>query len=291
MRKVRKIRYQGVLDTLYGHAKRLGLPEIRVYSRARRWGLKTQADRDRVFASGLYPNGMSVIVTYRGVTAPRHEHAKRLGISRMTIRERIRLYGADDYERLFAPVRERNVLIPDAQGRMATRVEHAARCGISYDALLARLERYHKGRIPYERVFLPYIESPKDDSWKMRLTYNGITDTVAGWAKRIGVEVTLLYARLTRLGRSEEVMGRVLAPRGRRVDNVFLTYRGETRTIAEWARRTGHTPFAIRDRLKKGATPAQALQRGSWNATKGARVQEAHGNHTRRKLAALGIFA
>lgn len=44
-----------------------------------------------------------------------------------------------------------------------------------------------------------------------------------------------------------------------RLDNVTITYRGKTRTVAQWSRRTGVKDATIRQRLKAGWSPGQCL--------------------------------
>lgn len=283
-----KVRYKGVCDTLAGHARRLGLSVACVYKRYYKYGLETRKARKLVFEPVRFY--CRDIITYQGITATRREHAERLGIPAVTMKRRVRTYGPNDYERLFAPLQRHNGLIPDAHGRMATRREHAARYGIPYELLVCRLTRYRKGEISYARVFSTFIRKPNDDSWKIRITYNGITDTVSGWAKRSGLPKHVIRNRLRRFGRSKRALDRVFKPYNYCSRHIYITYRGQTLTATGWGKKLGIDSQRIIERLRKGATPAQALYKGHWRFYK-AKVQPAKGNHTRRKLAALGIFA
>lgn len=52
--------------------------------------------------------------------------------------------------------------------------------------------------------------------------------------------------------------------------NVYLTYRGKTRCVTEWAERLELTAAAIRMRLRRGASPARALRTAAKQPSRGA---------------------
>ena len=78
-------------------------------------------------------------------------------------------------------------------------------------------------------------------------TVDGITDTLRGWAFRIGCSYGTLYLRICRYGMSpEEAIRAGKEPRRRK----YLTANGETHSLAEWGRKTGIDPDRISRRIK-----------------------------------------
>ena len=87
-------------------------------------------------------------------------------------------------------------------------------------------------------------------------TVDGITDTLSGWAFRIGCRYCTLYQRIQR-GYSPEDAIRAGADN---LSNKFLTVNGETHTLAEWGRKTGLDADRISVRIKElGWSPEEAV--------------------------------
>ena len=231
--------------------------------------------------------------TYKGVRDTLRGHSDRLGLNLLTVRGRVKKYGISKLSRIFAPVKHGTIPpFADPEGRVDTISGHARRLGMGWDGFRARYKRYKAGLLSLEQLFDPHFKWVRDNSWQKRLTHDGITDTMAGWARRLGIAYCTLAERIERNAGKRNAEERIFAPRYHRFDSVYVTYKGETRTIAEWARRIGMSKPGLSRRLKCGATPAQALAKTDWRHPEREFVaQPAHGNHTRRKLAALGIFA
>lgn len=233
----------------------------------------------------------AIYVIHRGVRDSLRGHARRLGVGYGMVKYRARTFGTSDPEALFAPARPREVPpFRDPSGHLGTLEEHAARLHISIMAFRARYRKFASGRLTLDGLFDPVCKRRGDTSWEKRITHDGITDTFKGWAKRLGLRYRTLFTRYLRYRGKPDADERIFCPFRRRAANVLVTYKGRTHTIAEWSRIRGMRGCTIHNRLRKGATPAQALYMSNWRTGK-AVVQPAHGNHTRRKLAALGIFA
>ena len=119
-----------------------------------------------------------------------------------------------------------------------------------------------------------------------RFVYGGVRDTMTGHARRLGIPLSTLWSRASVFGNRPEnydiLLCRHSLGKSQSVKSVNIAY---------LARKAGMSPTTVYSRLGRGATLPQALARGSWRENAKAQRQSAHGNHTRRKLAALGIFA
>jgi hypothetical protein len=81
------------------------------------------------------------------------------------------------------------------------------------------------------------------------LTYKGETLCVAEWAERKGLKIPTLWMRLFKFGWVERALNASVA-RNKRT-NRFLTYKGETLCITEWAERKGLKNSTLWRRLFK----------------------------------------
>ena len=167
---------------------------------------------------------------------------------------------------------------------------HSRRLGLKYGCVADRALRY--GTDTPEALALVFSPHPIPPPHYRRILYNGVVDTVCGHAKRLGITVPCVMSRLQNFGvETPEALAKVFSPVPLVPSHVRqITYKGTTDSRTGWARRLGISPSGLRKRFDRGATDRQALQHGAWRKRATAR-QEAHGNHTRRKLAALGIFA
>lgn len=99
----------------------------------------------------------------------------------------------------------------------------------------------------------------RNTSLNHRLTYQGETLCVAEWAERLGMHPASLNDRLQSGWSVERTL---TTPTGTRNDNVKsrrITARGETHTLAEWARILGTKPVTLHMRLKRGWSVERAL--------------------------------
>ena len=231
--------------------------------------------------------------TYKGVRDTLRGHANRLGLNLLTVRGRVKKYGISRSSLIFAPVKPGPIPpFADPKGRIDTISGHARRLGMSRDGFRYRYKKYEAGLTSLEQLFDPHFRQEQDTSWQNHIAHGGITDTYAGWARRIGISYASFHQRVSRNKGRKNAEERIFCPRYQQPTSVLVTYKGETRTLAEWARRIGMSEPGLARRLKCGATPAQALAKTDWRHPERELVaQPAHGNHTRRKLAALGIFA
>ncbi len=80
------------------------------------------------------------------------------------------------------------------------------------------------------------------------LTYNGRTQTVAGWANEFNISIKRFMYRVRRDGIEGAMQPR---KRGRKATVMLLEHNGETKTIQKWADEIGITSQALRFRLEK----------------------------------------
>ena len=90
------------------------------------------------------------------------------------------------------------------------------------------------------------------------LTHRGKSQTVAEWAREIGLPATTLYARLNKGIPVDEALSMTLQMPG--APPRLLTHNGECHPLKVWARLLGMKPTTIRERLKRGWTVEKALQ-------------------------------
>ena len=167
---------------------------------------------------------------------------------------------------------------------------HTRRLGLNYGCVSNRALRY--GTDTPEAIALVLSPDPIPNPKYRRVLYRGVVDSVCGHAKRLGIGVPCVMSRLQTFGiGTPEALEKVFSPVPLIASHVKrIAYKGTTDSCTGWARRLGLSVGCLRKRFDRGATNSQALQQGAWRKRASVR-QEAHGNHTRRKLAALGIFA
>ena len=122
-----------------------------------------------------------------------------------------------------------------------------------------------------------------------RFVYGGVRDTMTGHARRLGIPISTLWSRASMFGNRPENYDILFCRHS--LGKKQSAIGGKSVNISHLARQAGMSPTTVYSRLARGATLSQALARGSWRERVKAKRQTAHGNHTRRKLAALGIFA
>ena len=239
MERGRIISYRGVRDNLTGHALRLGMRPRLVHSRVFSYGTETRKALDKVFSPERLRPARYRVCTYDGIKDTLSGHARRLGLCVTTVVWRSHRYG------------------------LATK---AAKDKVFSQKLLVQ-----KGA---------------------GITLNGETRSCSEWAKHLGLKTRTMRRRIQRGELKPDKAAFFLRPKGEHIVGVKMyTYRGETHNLWVWSRKLGITESALAKRLAAGATVRQAFQRGNWACPPPAVRVEAQGNHTRRKLAALGIFA
>jgi hypothetical protein len=106
--------------------------------------------------------------------------------------------------------------------------------------------------------------TPKDQARNRRdnclLTHDGRTQTLSAWAEQLGISKEALRARL----HAGWPVERIVAAPARRQERAgmapgkrLLTYNGETRSLAEWARHLGIPDSRLRDRIVKLGWPVE----------------------------------
>lgn len=84
-------------------------------------------------------------------------------------------------------------------------------------------------------------------------TVDGVTDTLNGWAKRLGCTYLTIYKRIIRGMTPEEA----IRAGGQHLWRKPITINGETHTIAEWGRITGIDKDIISERMIRGGWSAE----------------------------------
>jgi hypothetical protein len=88
------------------------------------------------------------------------------------------------------------------------------------------------------------------------VTVKGKRQTVAQWARELGLAPNSIYSRLRRGWTEKEA---VTVPLDNRCKARVLIVRGRAKTLKEWSRRTGIPAAAILRRLYAGWTPKDAI--------------------------------
>lgn len=123
---------------------------------------------------------------------------------------------------------------------------HAKRLGISKDKAL---RRYNKGW-PLEKVFSEenFLNDDRP-SQRRYISCDGETLSLQEWAKRLGVEVNVILARIDRGWTEQEA---VSTPKQGKGSARLLTYQGETLPINGWAKKLGMNFSTIHLRVEAG---------------------------------------
>jgi len=166
---------------------------------------------------------------------------------------------------------------------------HARRLGLNLTTVVSRYHRYGLAtKKAKDKVFSRESFCQKG----VGITCNGETHTCREWANILGLKPKTLRRRIQRGELEPDKVEFFLRPKGEHIVGVKMySYRGETHNLWVWSKILRISVSALAQRLAAGATVKQAFQRGNWASSRPAVRIEAHGNHTRRKLAALGIFA
>ncbi|MBD2076323.1 hypothetical protein H6F86_21050 [Phormidium sp. FACHB-592] len=95
------------------------------------------------------------------------------------------------------------------------------------------------------------------------ITINGETKCLSEWAESFGISASVVYQRL-RSGWDFQTalkapVQTLFSSIGRKKPRRLLTFKGETKTIAEWSRHTGISRPTLQARIDKGWTAEKAL--------------------------------
>lgn len=87
------------------------------------------------------------------------------------------------------------------------------------------------------------------------ITYNGKTQSAQLWAEELGINAGTFLERLDTMP-LEKAMTMPVHTEFRKK---AYTYKGETKTLADWARSVGQLPKSFRERIRRGMTFEEAL--------------------------------
>lgn len=141
----------------------------------------------------------------------------------------------------------------------------------------------------------------KKDSGK-QWTFAGFTGNLTQWSKRLGVPRNTLRGRIAKWGTSKDALPLIFTAESQRWMRTarWITYKGRTMAIKDWAAEVGISPMALSIRLNRlGYTLEEALRKepkypegsGLWNMLHGGRrvvidgIEDNLAGHARR----LGI--
>jgi len=92
-----------------------------------------------------------------------------------------------------------------------------------------------------------------------RITYNGETMSLKGWARKLGIDDTTLGRRLASGWTIENTLTTPPLPRDMTGGAQLITHDGITLSIRGWSRRVGISAMTLARRLKKGWSTEKAL--------------------------------
>lgn len=123
--------------------------------------------------------------------------------------------------------------------------------------LLERKDNF-KNYEPGNCVWAAYREQSRNKRNNIWLEFNGQRMILADWARFLGIEKNTLRSRIFQYGWSAEkaLSTPINAPRK---NSRFLTFRGETLPMCDWARRLGLDYKTLKSRLRAGWSIEKAL--------------------------------
>ena len=278
----RRIEYHGIVDSVKGHARRVGINPQTAYERMKLYGKSPDA-LERVFKPSKPAE-----YEYNGVKDTLKGHAKRLGIGWQTVLKRRIKHGesAETLPLLLAPL-QRHWHAIVYEGVRDSIKGHARRLGLRESTATQRARRYGVGEAALPLVFSKTTIVPQCKTY----THDGITDTLSGWARRLGLTVGGLRKRMMyhapEVALSYPRLEQYCAPENFKRAKCILTYNGETHTAGGWARITGLSRSALRSRIERGLPPEKVLARCAFHSPRQTRRSQP----VRSSLAALGIVA
>lgn len=103
------------------------------------------------------------------------------------------------------------------------------------------------------------LEQMNNTSRNVLLEFRGETRTIPEWARHVGLSPKNLGQRMRDGWSVERALTTPKLPPSRRISNVVITCRGQTKTLSEWAQVSGINAARIGKRLRKGADPETAI--------------------------------
>lgn len=174
-------------------------------------------------------------VLYRGEWLSIPEIAVAIGKSVRTVHRRLQLNMPLDE----TPLHGRRPKRYAFRGKLATVKEIMAATGLSRRAAEKRTDNIRF----YEDHELQHMPSePRVDS--TLIFFNGVTDSVSGWARRLGMNQMTLYTRLKCGWTIKDAIMKPLNTYGKR-----YTFKGITDTLGGWSKRTGICLATLRERI------------------------------------------
>lgn len=123
-----------------------------------------------------------------------------------------------------------------------------------YKISQSTIQRLCNGKLAFTKNFKSYRIT---QTHLNKLTYQGKTKTIRGWAKELSIKTSLIYDRIHQKMPIEKILSK---------ENLILknhvreiTYKGETHSMAEWSRITGINYHALKGRLNNNWPIKEAL--------------------------------
>ena len=170
-----------------------------------------------------------------------------------------------------------------------TMTGHARRRGIKMCTLSRRITRY--GNTPEQRDKILHVGKLSHRA----LTFDGITDTRDGWARRLGVTVNTIYRHFSKRPMTAEEVATIVR-NSRRYPSykggLRLTYKGETHNVCQWSRILGIGRDAILYRVHMGWPVAKVLSKSPQRRHESKRNGSDYGRQCkmRKNLKSLGVI-
>lgn len=108
--------------------------------------------------------------------------------------------------------------------------------------------------------FVDAITQSNNKTDNFLIEFNGETDTLANWSKRTGIKQGTIAWRLKRGWSVERALTATIKQTKPTGEKHFIEYKGESRTIAEWARKLDFPYHTLSKRINSGWSIERALE-------------------------------
>ncbi|MFD1277318.1 hypothetical protein [Streptomyces kaempferi] len=138
----------------------------------------------------------------------------------------------------------------------------------SFEAFVRDMGPSHKAGLTLDRIdvngnyelancrWATSVEQGRNKRNNRMLTHDGITRPLSAWAEVVGIDHTVIRARLYHGWTVERAL---TEPVPKRQKHGSLTFNGETMTLATWARRVGIDRATLAGRISHGWSTERAL--------------------------------
>lgn len=241
----RWLTYQGKTQTVSQWSRDLGLTSPSLHQRIRQGG----PIEDILGPRRNERHQETRELTFNGKTQSLGDWADELGIPRERLWNRIFTKNMPLEQALQSGVLDGSKIVT-YQGKTQTVLEWSKELGIDWLTLHRRLRR-----MPLERA----MEARKLNRWdglrddNRVIEFNGVSDSLSGWAKRIGVSPSAMLKRLDKWP-LERALTEI--PKG----NTILEYKGDQYTLSEASRKFGISKNTLTKRLGNGWSVEAALE-------------------------------